>query len=424
MRKQTTKSEIRISKSETNQRTFKPSYEIRKGLVWNFLSFDHLRLFRISNFGFRVCNSVYAWRALRLRASCYLGIVFSSIIFLHAATEGFAAEGVESLIAGAKKEDEITFVAGAQTFGGRKGLADLEAAFNKRFDLKTRINFAAGPDMNARAARHITEIKSGRKASSDIFLGSQSHQALMHVENALEKVNYAGLFPWVTKEMEIYPNEAVLVYTSPNGIIYNVNLIPKDKAPKNYLDLIDPRLSPAWAGKLAIPPYVAWLAELSLNWGQEKVKDFARKLVAISGGRLRYSEEERIVSGEFPVMANIGDALGAMWTWQAKGAPIMAVPGTSPINTDYFQLSVPKNVAHPNLAKLFVAFMATKEAQAILQKHESRSSHLVEGTIMHKYLRENRVTVQEPKESIAYYLKGESDEGLQFKAELAKILKQ
>jgi ABC-type Fe3+ transport system substrate-binding protein len=224
--------------------------------------------------------------------------------------------------------------------------------------------------------------------------------------------------------MEIYPNQAVLVYTSPNGIVYNANLIAKDKAPKNYLDLVDPRLSPSWAGKLAIPPYVAWLAELSLNWGPEKVKDFARKLVAISGGRLRYSEEERIVSGEFPVMANLGDALGAMWTWQAKGAPIIAVPGTSPINTDYFQLSVPKNVAHPNLAKLFVAFMATKEAQAIIQKHESRSSHLVEGTMMQKYLKENRIQVQEPKESIAYYLKGETDDGLQFKAELAKILKQ
>jgi ABC-type Fe3+ transport system substrate-binding protein len=361
---------------------------------------------------------------LRPVTSCLPGILLLFITVLLSAARGFAAENVESLIAGAKKEDEITFVAGAQTFGGRKGLADLETAFNKRFGLKTRINFAAGPDMNARAARHITEIKSGRKPSSDIFLGSQSHQALMHVENALEKVNYSGLFPWMTKAMEIYPTEAVLVYTSPNGIIYNVNLIPKDKAPKNYLDLVDPRLSPAWAGKLAIPPYVAWLAELSLNWGQEKVKDFARKLVAISAGRLRYSEEERIVSGEFPVMANIGDALGAMWTWQTKGAPIMAVPGTTPVNTDYFQLSVPKNAAHPHLAKLFVGFMVTKEAQGILQKYESRSSHLVDGTIMQKYLRDNRITVQEPKQSIDYYLKGETDEGLQFKAELAKILKQ
>jgi ABC-type Fe3+ transport system substrate-binding protein len=346
------------------------------------------------------------------------------LVSIACCSETIAAETVESLAAAAKKENEITFVAGAQTFGGRKGIAELEAAFNKKFGLKTRINFAAGPDMNARAARHITEIKSGRKPSSDIFLGSQSHQALMHVEGALENVSYSGLFSWVTKEMEIFPNETVLVYTSPNGIIYNVNLISKDKAPKSYLDLVDPRLSPSWAGKLAIPPYVAWLAELSLNWGQEKVKDFARKLVAISGGRLRYSEEERIVSGEFPVMANIGDSLSAMWTWQSKGAPIMAVPGTTPVNTDYFQLSVPKNAAHVNSAKLFVGFMATTEAQTILQKHESRSSHLVDGTIMQKYLLDNRLTVQEPKQSIAYYLKGESEEGLQFKAELAKILKQ
>ena len=250
-----------------------------------------------------------------------------------------AAETVEQLIAGAKKEgDEIVFVAGAQTFGGRKGLAELETGFNKRYGLKAHVNFAAGPDMNARAARLITEVKAGRKSSTDLYLGSQSHFALLHKENALEKVNWSGMFPWVTKEMEIFPGEGVLVYTSPNGIIYNTNLIPKDKAPKNYMDLIDPRLSPMWTGKLAIPPYVAWLAELSLVWGQEKVKDFARKLVALSGGRLRYGEDERIVSGEFPIMANIGDAFGAMWTWQAKGAPLVAVPGLTPINTDYFQL--------------------------------------------------------------------------------------
>jgi iron(III) transport system substrate-binding protein len=245
----------------------------------------------------------------------------------------------------------------------------------------------------------------------------------MHKENALEKVNYSGLFSWVSKEMEIFPGETVLTYTSPNGIVYNKNLIPAEKAPKNYADLIDPKLSPSWAGKLAIPPYVAWLAELSLVWGTEKVKDFTRKLVAISAGRLRYNEEERIVSGEFPIMANFGGSLEHMWTWQSKGAPLVAIPGVSPINTDYFQLSAPKNSPHPNLAKLFVAFMATREAQALLQKHESRSSHLVEGTLMQKYLRDNKIVVQEPKLSIGYYLKTEDAEGLQFKEELAKILK-
>jgi len=352
------------------------------------------------------------------KCSLMLGaVVFSAVTNLH------AADMMESLVAGAKKEDELVFIAGAQTFGGRKGLAELEAAFNKRFGTTMKISFAAGPDMNARAARHITEIKSGRKVSSDIFLGSQSHQALLHKENALEKVNYSGIFPWVTKEMEIFPGETVLTYTSPNGIVYNANLIPKDKAPKNYADLVDPKLSPAWAGKIAIPPYVAWLAELSLVWGQDRVKDYARKLVAISGGRLRYSEEERVVSGEFPIMANFGDALSAMWTWQPKGAPLVAVPGVTPVNTDYFQLGVPRNPVHPNLAKLFVAFMTTREAQAVLQKHESRSSHLVEGTLMQKYLKDHKIAVQEPQLSIGYYLKTEDAEGLQFKEELAKILK-
>ena len=359
----------------------------------------------------------------RLKA-CWFATLFLVSALAGASPLG-AAETAEQLIAGAKKEgDEIVFVAGAQTFGGRKGLAELETGFNKKYGLKAQVSFAAGPDMNARAARLITEVKAGRKSSTDLYLGSQSHFALLHKENALEKVIWAGTFPWLTKEMEIFPGEGVLVYTSPNGIIYNSNLIPKDKVPKSYADLVDPRLSPNWAGKMAIPPYVAWLAELSLVWGQEKVKDFARKVVALSGGRLRYSEEERIVSGEFPIMANIGDALGAMWTWQAKGAPLVAVPGLTPINTDYFQLGVPKNAAHPNLAKLFVAFMASKEAQAVLQKYESRSSHLVEGTMMAKYLRDNRIQVQEPKESISYYLKGESAEGLKFKEELANILKQ
>ena len=56
-------------------------------------------------------------------------------------------------------------------------------------------------------------------------------------------------------------------------------------------------------------------------WSEERVKNLTRKLVAISGGRLRYSEEERVVSGEFPIAANMGGAVEQMWQWQAKGAP-------------------------------------------------------------------------------------------------------
>ena len=67
--------------------------------------------------------------------------------------------------------------------------------------------------------------------------------------------------------------------------------------------------------------------------------------------------------------------------------------------------------------------MTSKETQAVLQE-QNLAAHLVEGTVMAKYLRDNRIQVQEPKESISYYLKGDSAEGLQLKEDMAKILKQ
>ena len=337
---------------------------------------------------------------------CKRILVWSIFFALVSIRHGTAAETVDSLIAGAKKEPEFTFIAGAQTFGGQKTLSLLESAFNKKFGLNSKIRFSAGPEMNAMAARVITELKMGAKASSDIYHGSQSHFALLHKEKALDTVNYSGIFPWITKDMEIFPSEGLLIFTSLRGIIYNSKIIPKDKAPKSYEDLVDPKLSPAWAGTMAIPPYVSWLVELSMIWSEEKVKNFTRKLVALSGGRLRYSEEERVVSGEFPIAANMGGATEQMWQWQAKGAPLVAVMGSMPVLPSYFQLGVPKNSGHPNLSKLFVGFMASKEAQAILEKNDFRTSHLVEGTIMAKYLKQNKVQLQEAKDSIAFYLQG------------------
>jgi hypothetical protein len=82
---------------------------------------------------------------------------------------------------------------------------------------------------------------------------------------------------------------------------------------------------------------------------------------------------------------------------------------------------VPKNSTHPNLAKLFAAFMVSKEGQSILDKHDFRSSPLVEGSRMAKYVRENGTVLQDPKEIFNFYLKGG---GAKLNEELAKLLKR
>ena len=328
------------------------------------------------------------------------------------------AQKLEQIVAEAKKEGEVTLVASSSTFGGKKGFAELEALFAKRYGFKAKLNLTGGPSFPQVAARIITEQKAGAKSSTDLYLGSDGTYATMHQEKALERVNWSAIFPWVTKEMEIFPQESVLVYASFHGIIYNSNAIPKEKAPKSYDDLIDPALSPTWAGKMAIPAYIHWLIRVSPMWGKEKVLSFARKLAPLAGGRLRQGEEERIVSGEFPIMASTGGPLEAMWKWQAKGAPLVGLPGSTPASSSYYQLSVPKNSARPNMAKLFIAFMATREAQSVLEKQDFRSSHLVDGTIMAKYVKANKLKLQDPKELNEVFMK--EDTGLE--EELNKIL--
>ena len=329
-----------------------------------------------------------------------------------------SAQTLEQLIAGAKKEGEVTLVASASTFGGKKGFAELEAGFNRRFGLKHKVNLAPGPSFPQVAARILTEIKSGAKSSTDLYLGSDGTMSDMHREKALQKVNWSGTFPWVTKEMEIFPQETLLVYASFHGIIYNSNAIAKDKAPKSYEDLVDPALSPTWAGKIAIPAYIHWLVRVSSMWGKEKVLAYARKLAPLAGGRLRQGEEERIVSGEFPIMASTGGALEAMWKWQAKGAPLIGMPGSTPPTSSYYQLAVPRNSAHPSSAKLFVAFMAAREAQAVIEKYDWRSSYLVDGTLMAKYVRDNKITLQDPRELTELFMKDD----MAFEDELTRIM--
>src|SRR5262249_46352376 len=150
----------------------------------------------------------------------------------------------------------------------------------------------------------------------------------------------------------------------------------------------------------------------------------ARKLVALSGGRLRNGEEERIVSGEFPLMANIGGGVKQIWEWQAKRAPFGAAPRPAPPITSHLPLGGLEKSPPSRMWKLFVRFMTSKEAQVIVEKYDGRTTHLLEGTRLAKYLRESRIKLQNPAEAMAAYLKSEGGEGLRFKEELAKILKQ
>src|SRR5262249_24079178 len=145
-------------------------------------------------------------RTLSVNISDFVTSLFLLLV-LGVAYPSNAAESFDQFIAGAKKEGELVIVAGAETFGGRKGFAELEAAFNKKFGLKARVNFTPGPEMNAMAARAITEVKAGR-TSSDFYLGSQSHFGLLHQERFWRTLTGRESFPGSLKRWRSFLTRA------------------------------------------------------------------------------------------------------------------------------------------------------------------------------------------------------------------------
>src|SRR6266536_2511511 len=54
------------------------------------------------------------------------------------------AQKLEQIVTEAKKEGEVTLVASTSTFGGKKGFAELENLFAKRYGFKAKVNLTGG----------------------------------------------------------------------------------------------------------------------------------------------------------------------------------------------------------------------------------------------------------------------------------------
>jgi hypothetical protein len=114
-----------------------------------------------------------------------------------ASTTGLLAK----LIEGAKEEKELILVGGGGTWGDADTLTALEKGLNKKYGLNARIKFAPGPSMPDMARRIADEFKAGQKATTDLFLGSESHFVELSRSGALSQVQWREAFPYIPAEM-------------------------------------------------------------------------------------------------------------------------------------------------------------------------------------------------------------------------------
>jgi iron(III) transport system substrate-binding protein len=166
-------------------------------------------------------------------------------------------------------------------------------------------------------------------------------------------------------------------------VVYNKNLVPPDRAPKQWDDL----LKPEWKGrKMMAEIRVNTMAAFVPAKGEQWVKDYAAGIAAQQPiwARGQTAALTRIAAGEFPLHSlNYYEAAYAL---QKKGSDSLEIAVLDPIPTyPNVVLGVQKGSKRPYTALLFLEYVAGPEGQRIMDEVEiAKGSIYGPGTILNK----------------------------------------
>lgn len=272
------------------------------------------------------------------------------------------ADDFDAIKAGAAKEGTIVVW---HNTPNQETTNALVAVFNKKFGLNVKVQRVpvSGSDMTSRM---ITEKRGGRY-TVDVFIANDRHLPVLVKNNLIEKVDWVATFAGLGKIdpalMASATNNIVAQYIGYGlefrhdvfGFAYNTKMLSADNAPKRWEDLADPK----WRSKVAIDAGLSPLSRLVPVLGREGALDLAKKLHA---NRPIYADGQpsvaaKVVSGEAPVAAlSLSTALDEM----QKGAPLALIYPEPQALISQLVLYVSKNAPHPNLAKLWAAWVTSE----------------------------------------------------------------
>jgi iron(III) transport system substrate-binding protein len=146
-----------------------------------------------------------------------------------------------------------------------------------------------------------------------------------------------------------------------SSIAYNTNLVKPEDAPKSFADLLDPR----WAGKIVKghPAYSGTIMTATFQTVRELGWDYMEKLSKQRVMQVQSSTDppKKLSLGERAVMAD-GNEYGIVLLKEA-GQPVEPVYPTEGTPTISGPTGVFASAPHPNAARLFQAWLHTRETQ-------------------------------------------------------------
>jgi ABC-type Fe3+ transport system substrate-binding protein len=295
-----------------------------------------------------------------------------------AASPSAAAAAPPALLDAARHEGSLSLVWGEGSAGGSEGARRLAVGFNRYYGLNLDVRFTPGPSMPEMAAKVVQEFQGGRAATTDVYTGYGGWMPVMLEAGALETVDWASLGPNLADPKLVAANGAgVAVQSSLQGITYNTSRVAPGEVPHSLQELLDPR----YKGRLASTPYASGFDRLPVPelWGEPRTLEFISQFADQLAGLIRCNETSRVASGEFDVFALDCSQDNAL-TAKAQGAPIEFTMAADAPFVQLLYMAVPKNAAHPNAAKLWINYVATREAQDALYEESHQDLHLLPGS--------------------------------------------
>jgi ABC-type Fe3+ transport system substrate-binding protein len=329
-----------------------------------------------------------AWPAVPLDYSAAAGADLANAKQA-AEVKGYVFENShDEILAKAKKEGKLRVISSL----GIESLKPVTEAFKKKYPfIDIRSEEISGTDAYQRM---ILEMKSGTASGWDVnYMTTDFYEDYLPYQKKFDVLGMAQQGVLQIPLGMIDPvNRNVVSYTTNTQIVaYNKTLISEDKVPKTWEDFLKPEFK---GRKFVVDIRPQEVANLVPAWGLEKTLQFARGIAAQNPIWTRGHARTiaAIIAGEYPMYlgANLGGTRRAMGKDKTKVLDFKVVEPI-PIRIGNHE-SVFANAASPHTGLLWLEFIASQEAQNIINIHHS-GSVFVSGTTPYQLTQGKKVTL-------------------------------
>jgi iron(III) transport system substrate-binding protein len=278
----------------------------------------------------------------------------------------------QRLAEGARKEGALSLY----TSMTNKDMSQIAQAFEKKYGVK--VTFWRGSAQKV-LQRTVTEARASHY-EADVIQAPALVMEALYQEHLLRPVQSPAMKDMVPSALQPHRSWTALrayVYVQ----AYNTNSVSKDRLPKTFDDLLDPR----WKGQLGAEAKAQeWFRMELQQMGEEKGLAFFRKLVATNGVSVRSGNSllnNLVSSGEVPFALSVYSYLPEKA--KANGAPIDYIALKPSIGyTD--GIGVAQHVAHPYAAMLFFDFMLN-EGTLIMKSQQQLTMHSRDAAALERF---------------------------------------